>query len=128
MQAYGAGGVFQGLVLARPISAGRPRARSVHSLLDIPTYFAAQNFQAPVPTYYNTLESCLTYNACDLGSEVTWCIHMYHPTEDITICLNESGVINETDYSKLLQLQCYFSVPSVSSIFVHAPKCLVPET
>ena len=74
-----------------------------------------------VGTFYNTIETCRSADKCP-GSDSTWCIHLYHPTEDIQLCLNESGIVNETDYARLLQLQCYFSVPnrtvSIAIIFV----------
>ena len=41
---------------------------------------------------------------------MTWCIHLYHPTEKVEICLDENGTINATAQARLLLLECYFDV------------------
>lgn len=70
----------------------------------------ASPYYAHKATFKNTLEACRA-SSCGEDSDVTWCISVYHPSEDIQICMDGNGIINQTEYSRRLQLQCYFSVP-----------------
>ena len=45
------------------------------------------------------------------GAPVTWCVHMYHPVETISLCYNDSGhVINITDAADRLKLQDKYEI------------------
>ena len=31
-----------------------------------------------------------------LENDVTWCVHIFDPVDDVKICINVTGVVNET--------------------------------
>ena len=44
------------------------------------------------------------YNCCMAPDSVTWCVYIYHPSKNIQICLNASGVLMETPSAAILRL------------------------
>ena len=49
---------------------------------------------------------------------VTWCVHLYHPTEEVKVCLNANGVLNQTPLAVKLQLGERFAISKVNIIHV----------
>ncbi|KAL5470991.1 hypothetical protein EMCRGX_G029061 [Ephydatia muelleri] len=45
------------------------------------------------------------------NSTVTWCVHIYHPTEEVKLCLDSTtGVVNESAAAASLGLESIFSI------------------
>ena len=55
------------------------------------------------------------YDVCPNSSpsDITWCVHVYHPKENISLCLNNGGIINETYAASVLALEKEFVVKQV---------------
>ena len=75
-----------------------------------------EQYANTIPTLSTSNERCRSARSCPGSSTVTWCIHLYHPTEKVEICLDKNGVINVTDYAHLLLLECFYSVEVVIPI------------
>ena len=60
----------------------------------------------------NALGSIKCYSTCPRVSRmnVTWCVHIYHPAEEVNICFNNSGLISLTPLAATLNLHTQFSV------------------
>lgn len=56
------------------------------------------------------------FGACPHASpmNVTWCVHLYNPIEEVKVCLNMNGIVNQTSLAAELQLGKRFAMKEVS--------------
>ena len=62
--------------------------------------------------------SAKCYEICPNSSpsDVTWCVYIYHPTENVSLCLKNTGTIRETPTAALLELEKQFVVKQVGAL------------
>lgn len=62
--------------------------------------------------------SAKCYEICPNSSpsDITWCVYIYHPTENVSLCLKNTGTIRETPTAALLELQKQFVVKQVGAL------------
>ncbi|KAL5470980.1 hypothetical protein EMCRGX_G029049 [Ephydatia muelleri] len=84
--------------------------RSVRRTYPNATSNLNSNRIARVPV--NALGSIKCYSTCPRVSRmnVTWCVHIYHPAEEVNICFNNSGLISLTPLAATLNLHTQFSI------------------
>ena len=47
---------------------------------------------------------------------VTWCVYLYNPIEEVKVCLNMNGIVNQTSLAAELQLGKRFAMKEVSLV------------
>ena len=72
-----------------------------------------RNRFAAVARLSNTDVKC--YADCPNATveDITWCVHIFHPVHDITLCKNISGVVNASQIAVEAGLLEHFEVPEV---------------
>ena len=75
-----------------------------HGLLPTDVYYSY------ITLYADGGTKCL--DMCANGT-VTWCVHLYHPTEDVKLCLDAGGLVNQTAAAASLALDKVLSVRQV---------------
>eukprot|EP00731_Ephydatia_muelleri_P021008 Em0013g735a len=74
----------------------------------------------------NRLNALRCYAKCTNATvlDVTWCVHIYHPTDEIRLCLNESGVVSRTVLAAALNLEAQFDLRKECDYFESPYGCL----
>ena len=68
-------------------------------------------YALPYAAYYTTINvdeaTTLICHGCPeaLKNDVTWCVHIYDPVDDVKICINVTGVVNKTVVAAELRME-----------------------